>query len=312
MSEIVYTHVNKRRDHIADMVESRTLADRKVTIFQSHNKVAVVGSSLVVGVPRLKDGSRSDKRYYYWRSTNSFGFRRNRAGNVIPYQCTRPWDATVGVHWRHQQARDPFDALVDIPESDWQEEWQHAYRRAVWESFDIKTITDLFPMLDEFGMEKYESIPYTLHAPFRTDDWTEFANRAFGKTRTTPRLIAAVKNTEPYHIAYARNFRGLVDNDLLVEYLERNRSFSDVLEAEFRPYTPDFRAGILAASQETRDSLIKNDPSDEDISRRIQNVCVLSIVTDRKSYQARMFKDNPRALNKFRQTPLTWREVNRW
>src|SRR6478609_7122951 len=265
MSEIVYTETEKMRGGIADMGHGRRQTDRKFTLFQSRDKVALVLSSLVVGVPygRRKDTGNmqplTDKRYYYWRSHYSYGFRRNQSGTIIPYQCQRPWDSTYKGEWKHQQARAPFDVLSGATDNILSDALIHEFRRAVWSTFDVTTIEDIFPMLPEIGLTHYYTIPHNLRAAFRQSSWEDYTATAFGKTRVTPRLLAAVKNAEPYHVAYARNFRGLVEADKVVEYLERNSRFDEEMEDGFRPHTPEFRKGILVAGQETRDALIDID-----------------------------------------------------
>lgn len=307
MSEIVYTETDRQRAHIPSMGHGRTQADRKHTLFQSRDKVALVTSSLVVGVPYgRKDGNwykqpLDDKRYYYWRSHYSFGFRRNSAGNIVPYQCQRPWDSTYKTNWKHQQARYPFELLREDAKNGFSESLAHEFRRAVWASFDVTRIEDIFPMLPEVGLQHYYTIPHNLHAAFRQSTWEDYTATAFGKTRVTPRLVAAVKKAEPYHVAYARNFRGLVDNDRVVAYLERNARFDEETEEGFRPHTPEFRAGILVAPVETRQALIDLDLTLEDM-RRIQAVTGVQKGYMQRSFNAPFRKNNP----------TSWKEINAW
>lgn len=307
MSEIVYTETDKMRSHIASMGHGRTQADRKFTLFASRDKVALVTSSLVVGVPLGRDNDLgykqplTDKRYYYWRSHYSFGLRRNSAGNIVPYQCQRPWDSTYKTPWKHQQARAPFTLLSVDGEDGFSERLAHEYRRAVWSAFDVTSIEDIFPMLPVVGLQHYHTIPHTLHGAFRADDWTEFTARAFGKSRVTARLVAAVKGAEPYHIAYARNFRGLVETEKMVSYLERNARFDEEMEEKFRPHTPDFRKGVLAANCDTRNALIDVDLTLDDM-KRIQN-----ITSVQKNYMERSFQRSWR-----NNVPMSWKEINAW
>lgn len=262
MSEIVFTDTTERRGHIKHMTQGRTPSDEKVTIFQSPNKVAFVTSTLVVGVPR----GHSDKRYYHWRSTESFGFRRNRAGNIMSWQCTRPFDAKTGVEWGHRQPRQAFQMLDES--DDW--EAAAAFKRAVWYTFGIRKAEDIFPMMPEYGLRTYWSVPSSLRSAFRVNDWSEYAARGFGKTRATPRLVAAVKQTDPYIIAYAQQFRGLVDDEKMVKFMEDNH-FDDEMEESFVPHSPNIRPGLLVATQELRDGLITSGMDFNDM-RRIQNM----------------------------------------
>jgi hypothetical protein len=266
MSEIVYTHTREYRDFINQMDGGRTTADQKVTIFQQPGKVAFARSVLVVGVPR----GHKDKRYYYWRTVASTGFRRNSAGTVIPFSCSRPWDAKVGVQWSHKFPNEPFK-LLDFEAED--DDAAEAYRRAVWYTFGFRNVNELFPMLDEYRLSNYGHIPNTLKYPFRVKDWSEYTARAFGKTRVTPRLVAAVKQTEPYIVAYAQQFRGLVDDDKMVKFIEDNH-FDDEMEEGFRPHSPNIRPGLLVAHQGLRDGLIANKMDISDMAR-VYNMCAM-------------------------------------
>lgn len=249
MSEIVYTKTFEQRQGVDTMAYGRQPTDRKVTIFQSPGKVAVVLSTLVVGVPR----GHSDKRYYYWNSTASSGFRRNKAGTIIPFSCSRPWDAKRSVAWKHKFPSEPFNWLEGTGTQP--DEAGEAFQRAVWEEFGITNVTQLYPMLDRYNLPSYKTIPNSLKMPFRTDDWEDFTARVFGKTRLSKPLVAAVENTEPYFVAYAQQFRGLVSDAAVVSFLERNH-FDEEMEETFQPHSPTIRPFLLASSQATRDNLI--------------------------------------------------------
>lgn len=248
MSEIIFTQTFEKRDHIKD-IRSRDATDRKVTIFRSPGKVAIVQSTLVCGVPR---GHR-DKRYYYWRSIGSYGFRRNRAGTVVPFSCKRPWNAKSGVGWTHSLPDEPFNWLEYSQNGN--DDAGEVFRHAVWAEFGVRKIQDMYPMLDKYRLNSYRTIPNTLKMPFRVDDWSEFTERVFGKTRTTPRLTSAVKKSEPYFVAYAQQFRGLVPDNDIIDFLDRN-SFDDEMEEGFTPHSPSVRPFLLKVDDKTRKSLI--------------------------------------------------------
>lgn len=262
MSEIVFTETFEARRGVSDMTYGRMPTDRKVTIFRNTGKVSVVNSTLVVGVPR---GAPS-KRYYYWRTTASAGFRRNSAGTIVPFSCTRPWDAKVSVAWRHKWPDEPFNWLYGTAHDDTAGE---AFQRAVWEEFGVRTVHDMYPMLDKYGLPSYKTIPNSLKMPFRTDDWEDFTTRVFGKTRLSKPLVSAVQNTEPYFVAYAQQFRGLVPDAAVVSFLEHNH-FDEEMEETFVPHSPTIRPFLLATNQETRDSLISVDFDISDV-RRVMN-----------------------------------------
>lgn len=291
MSEIVYTETEQDRGHVANMSHGRTATDKKVTIFQSRDKVALVTSRLVAGVPRRY----SDKRYYYWQSVSSLGFRRNKNGTIIPFQCSRAYDAKRSDPWKHMQARYPFELLGGDDNSRMAEE----FRRAVWFVFDVTKTTDIYPMMDRYDLLHYHTIPHTLHKAFRQDAWGDYAAAAFGKTRVTPRLINAARNTDPYFVAYAQNFRGLVHDSQLVAFMERNH-FDDEMEEGFQPHTPDFRAGILHAHQDVRNALINTKIDLSDMKR------IWHVTSVQKKYLAHSFKGNSNRL------PQNWTEVRAW
>lgn len=248
MSEIVFTETFEQRANIAHMDYGRQPTDKKVTIFKNTGKVAVAQSTLVVGVPR----GHKDKRYYYWRTTGSAGFRRNQAGTIVPFSCTRSWDAKVGTNWKHKFPNEPFNWLHGTSHDDTAGE---AFQRAVWDEFGFRDVQELYPMLARYDLPAYGTIPNSLKMPFRTDDWEDFTARAFGKTRVTKPLVAAVQNTEPYFVAYAQQFRGLVPQADIEAFLNRNH-FDEDMEEGFRPHSPTIRPFLLAADEETRKNLI--------------------------------------------------------
>lgn len=259
MTEIVFTQRFEKRDHVPYMEYGRQPTDKKVTIFKNAGKVAVVQSTLVCGVPR----GHKDKRYFYWRSTASAGFRRNKAGTIVPFSCTRPWDAKVGVAWKHKWPNEPFNWLHGTSHDDTAGE---AFQRAVWDEFGIRRVQELYPMLDQYNLPSYATIPNSLRMPFRTDDWEEFTQKVFGKTRTNKRLVAAVQQTEPYFVAYAQQFRGLVHDSFIEAFLDRNH-FDEEMEETFQPHSPTIRPFLLAANKETRDNLISVTFDNADLRR---------------------------------------------
>lgn len=295
MSEIVYTETHEDRSQVDVMPRSRIPTDTKYTLFRAPNKVALVTSTLVCGKPR-----GTDKRYYYWKSIHSFGFRRNHNGTIIPFECQRAFDATKDIPWRHRQARKPFEFLSDNTSKTMSDELVDEYRYQVRRTFDFRTTAELFPMMEQYGLYRYETIPYTLHNAFRTDGWWDYAARAFGKTRVTARLINAVMNTDPWVVAYALNFRGLVGSDVMSAFMEKTH-FDEEVEERFSPFTPDFRSGLLHAEPETIDALISVNLDMSDIGR------IRNLVGTNKNYMRRLFKPTSNG-----NMPTTWTDVQRW
>lgn len=248
MSEIVFAETFEQRANVPHMTYGRQPTDKKVTIFQSPGKVAVVESTLVCGVPR----GHPTKRYYYWRSIASSGFRRNKVGTIVPFSCTRPWDAKVGTGWKHKWPQEPFNWLHGTPHDDTAGE---AFQRAVWEEFGVTSIQDLYPMLTKYNLSSYATIPNSLKVPFRSDDWEVFTQKVFGKTRTNKSLVETLQKTEPYFVAYAQQFRGLVADSAIQDFFDRNE-FDEEMEVSFRPHSPSIRKFLLKTNQQTRDNLI--------------------------------------------------------
>lgn len=269
MSEIVYASRIEMRHSLDYITYGRTQTDRKITIFKSPGKVAVVNSSLIAGIPR----SAPDKRYFYWRSIASSGFRRNKAGTIVPFSCTRPWDAKVGTPWRHKFPNEPFNWLTRAPE-DGDDDAGRIFQHAVWDEFGFRDANELYPMLDKYELPSYFTIPNTLKMPFRTDDWEDFTSRVFGKTRTSPKMIAAVRQTEPYVVAYAQQFRGLVPDGELIGCMYRNR-FDEEMEENFQPHSPTIRHYLRHTSRSTCLALVRASLDFSDM-RRIQRMTQLN------------------------------------
>lgn len=246
MSEILFTETEEQgRNYIDNMEYGRMPTDIKTTIFQSTHKVAVVGSRLVVGIPR----GHQNKRYYHWRTVSSFGFRRNSAGTVIPFDCHRPWDYKLSTAWMHRQPRSPFQLFLDNTEA------SDIFKHACFQNFNFKGPEELYPMMKEYGLLHYWTIPSSLTMGFRQNDWTSFATAAFGKTRVNNRLLAAVQQTDPYLIAYAQQFRGLVPDEAIVSFMENNH-FDDEMEEGFQPHSPNLRPALRFTDAVTLGNLI--------------------------------------------------------
>lgn len=262
MSEIVYTETQKYRDFIDTMEGGRRPADRKTTIFASQNKVALVNSALVVGVPRGAD--HVNKRYYYWRSTNSVGFYRNRAGQPQPYCARRSWDAKVAEPWRHGNAAPVFNLLGDTSTPGGQ-----AFTHAVWEAFGASKMEEVYPIAGRYELPSYTHMPYSLRPAMRHSDWASFAAHAFGKTRATPRLVAAVENTEPYIVSLAQQFRGFVPNELLTKFIEDNH-FDDEMEEGFRLHNPNVREIVRNLNEKSASAILSRGLDLGDTARIMQ------------------------------------------
>lgn len=251
MGERVFSVTEDRRDVIDNLKdphsESRVPSDIKKTVWVSPNKVSIAISTLVVGRPGGED--HKDKRYYKWRTTASLGLYRNRGGNPQPYHAARPWNFKKGDQWAHRNAHTVFD---------WMEEDSdlgQAFKHYCWETFDVSRLGDMYPMTDVWGVISYKYMPYTLRPAMRESNWSDFTGRIFGKKRNSVRLQAAVSNTDPYIVAYARDFRGLVPDDELTAFVENTR-FDDEMMEGFTGQDPNVRLALRKMNEKSRRTIL--------------------------------------------------------
>lgn len=251
MGERVFSVTEDRRILIDNLKQEHTVSqvptDIKKTVWVSPNKASIVVSSLVVGRPRGED--HKDKRYYKWRTTASLGLYRNRGGNPQPYHATRPWNFNKGTPWAHRNAHTVFG---------WMEEDSdlgRAFKHACWQTFDVTCLNDMYPMAETWGISGYKYIPYALRPAMREYRWFDFTGRVFGKKRNSKRMQEAVSNTDPYIVAYAREFRGLVPDDELTAFVE-NTHFDDEMMEGFNGEDPRVRFALKAMNEKSRRTLL--------------------------------------------------------
>jgi hypothetical protein len=292
MSEIVYTYTEEKREKVPsigqDGYENRDALDSKVTVFKDKNKVAVVYSRLLCGVPNAKPENK-DKRWYRWHSVASCGLRRNKQGTIIPWNCTRDWNSRVADQWRHTTPGTAFNLLEDDGEL------AEAYRKACWESYGDVRLEDVFPIAGLYNLPAYSLMPRDLRPAMRLKTMDDFVAGSFGKKRATGRMVNAVAGTDPWMVAYAYQFRGYVDDGKLITFLENNRLDDEMQDVE--PFHPTLRLVVKEMDQSMRDSLID---------------CVLDY-SDMKSlrFYCRQGKSNMLyLLRKMRDTsPTNWQQV---
>lgn len=248
MGELVYTATEQRRDGIVGMDHGRMPTDTKVTVWADPNKVCIAQSTMVVGVPRGE--AHKDKRYYKWITTVSSGFRRNRAGRPQPFYAYRSWDATRSTPWRHAMADPAFQYLGDRS-TEVGEVFTHEMRRA----FGAGSLHEMYPIAGMYDLPSYRHIPFAIRPAMKENDWAGFVTNAFGKTRATPRLIAAVAKAEPYFVAYAHQFRGLVPNPMIESFIE-TQEFDDEMEEGFRLHNPNVRKLLMTMNEESRKAIL--------------------------------------------------------
>jgi hypothetical protein len=188
----------------------------------------------------------------------------------------------VADQWRHGNAKPVFDYMEE--DSD----LGRAFKDACWSTFNITGLGDMYPMADKWGIHSYRYIPYGLKAAMRETGWEDFTGRVFGKTRNSKRLQAAVANTDPYIVAYARDFRGLVPNDELVSFVE-NTHFDDEMMDGFEGEDPKVRNLLLAMNEKSRRVILARglDLSDiRNINNRISKNLVHHYIKLDKDYDS--------------------------
>lgn len=263
MGEIVWAKTREWRDHLESHTYGQVPADSRTTIFASPDKVAMVEGVMMVGANR-----NSDKKYYFWRSVSSVGFFRNRAGNLQPYRARRPVKAKS---WTSYYPETSFFYLEE--EEIMPVESVREFRKACKEHLGLTSVYDLYPMAEVIGLpERFSLLPANLRPHMRTTDWNEYLTSAFGKTRVTPEFVKAAKNTEPYVLSLAHEFRGLVPEKTLVKFVQ-NTHFNDELMEKFIPHTPKIRLVLKGMDERSRVRLI-GEPID------VRNTCLIKTISN--------------------------------
>lgn len=274
MSEIVYTETTNRGqqpDFSGTYPPIRQPTENKVTIFRSPGKVAIVRSTLIVGVPNR---NHMDKRFYQWRTTHSMGLRLNSSGKVVPYAARRPWDYKKGTAWTGQIPEQAVDALTSDDNSD----LAQAYRQACDLEFGIKSLHDLYPIAGEYGLISYRSMPMYFRAAMRAGSMQDFATQVFGKNRVNSSLVQAAAATEPYVVALAHQFRGLVPDESLIKFMDKTH-FDEEMESTYDSHTPLIRKNILAINESSRKRLLERGLDASDLNQ----------ISSAPSYKHRMY-----------------------
>jgi hypothetical protein len=261
MGEIVWAKTHEHRDHLKGHTYGEVPADTRITVFADKNKVCMVDSTMIIGANRS-----SGKYYYRWRSVSSVGFFRNRAGHLQPYRAVRPLKQSA---WNSYYPETAFyyleedDAVAGEP--------MKAFREACKQYLHLRGAYDLYPMARVMEMpERFSLLPANLRPYMRVTDWTEFMTGAFGKSRVTSDLIKAAQETEPYIVSIAREFRGLVPDKEIVDFIKRSK-FDEEMMNEFNPHTPRLRAVLRLLNDKSRLELIAS-PLDLEGTRSIQLV----------------------------------------
>lgn len=246
----IYSETKQYRDSLSNgYMQTKAMTDRKSAVWKHNDKVSVVESVMLSGHPNQKSfEDNPDKRWWRWYTIGSMGFRRNKAGNIVIYNCRRSPDGRRANNFQHNNMNVPMEFLNDGegPLAD-------AFRDAMWETFRITSQEDFYPMMREYNLYTHKLIPTNIRGAFKLDNWESYTSYIFGKTRQK-RLVAAVQNTEPYVVALAHQARGLISDDTLTKFVE-NTHFDDELCEQFKPHAPLIRRFIKEMPVSTRERI---------------------------------------------------------
>lgn len=262
---MVYSETFKDRSKLdnparEEFMFSPEMLDQKFTIWQSKDKVGIAESVLVTGKWR-----NNGKRWFQWKTNRAWGLRRTSTGHPMPYFSVRPWTSTKPV-WTHGKPNVVFDAM-ETPELV-SEAFYEAYMRALEESFKVKTMADVYPMVNEFGIWKYDGIAGNIRVAMREKNIEDMVGVLFGKGRANRNWFDAVRDADPYITAVAHQFRGLTPDKDVLEFVKE----TDFDAEGFRPHTPRLRPILYRLDRTSLPVLLKNGLSSGDADF-IQGVC---------------------------------------
>lgn len=199
-----YTYVEERRS--AQPMIAQT------SVFHSPGKVTIMEGGKWTGIRR-----DTGKRWYRWSNTSAVGFRRTSAGNVVPYNVHRAGRHGNG-KWANGALGVTFGVLndnKDIPRN-------KAFIDAVQEEFGVGRLSDVYPISEMYSIAYYEYMPKELIPFMREQDFADFVARTFGKKQMRKDLIKSAAKVRPDVLAVAREFRGIVPVDWIVNFLRLN------------------------------------------------------------------------------------------
>lgn len=201
--------------HISDYESSvfHQLIAMKNSLFVHDNKVVKVKSHKYTGVNK-----HSNKRYFRWETVRSEGLRRNNNGTIIPIN--------VSIDGNNIQPAPEFGhGVFNIFNRDKEmaNNFDISYQSALKETFNITSIYDVYPMLKPYNTLLTE-VPRGMTGHFRTSTPQEFVRSIFGNDNYRRDLVKAACNATPPAIALAKEFKGLVPIDWIINFLRISTS----------------------------------------------------------------------------------------
>ncbi len=186
-----------------DWQDERTLGPAKaqiasaVSYFVKDNKVSMISSVKSTGLNR-----HSNNRWYRWENTSG-KVVWNRNGRVSGFSMSYPRSFWGGV---------PFSAI----------EGDERFASLVAEHIGPVTFEGVYPLAGHYGITENRQIPQGMGTALKQADLRSLLDVAFGKTRYRRDLMRTAGRANSNAIAFARDFRGLVPIDWIVDFLLRN------------------------------------------------------------------------------------------
>lgn len=196
---------------------SQSILARKTSYFQYPGKVTKAISEKRTGI-----NSHSGARWYRWHTTNIHSVRLNSAGKFI----------TVCKYDKVYQPHLDYWTLQN------DEHWIRLFKESFGSDFSYVTVHPLAPHYDL----NQPPVATGFSASLKEADLRSQVVKLFGKTRVRRDLMRAVGGSHPNAIMLAREFRGLVPIDWIVDFLMRHprnpgnpRNHGQVFMGNIRP-----------------------------------------------------------------------------
>jgi hypothetical protein len=189
----------------------KALVARSRALFLRENNITIVSSEKYSGKNR-----HSGNQWWRWQNVASRGFRINHKGTIIPYSIS--YDKN-NIYSMINRGSDPFSDLhvragFDV---------EYAFKLRAREYFGIDSLKSVYPMAEVYHLEEYNSIPKGMLQNFRQTNAKDYVTSIFGKDRYRRDLLKAACSTTPEIVAIAKEFRGLVPIDWIINFM-RNHS----------------------------------------------------------------------------------------
>lgn len=180
--------------------DSPQMIASKDSYFVKDNAVTKIHSQKMSGINR-----HSRKRYYRWQTGNIYSVYRTKTGRIAGRgRAGKSWTAYL-----------PLDSIRH----------DEFFKNAIIEKFGVEPSLDsAYPLASHYNIRNEMCIAGGLRNGLRQETLGDLLAVTFGKTRYRKDLAKAVAKSSPNAIAYARDFRGLVPIDWIVNFLRINEA----------------------------------------------------------------------------------------